>query len=374
MIIDDVVELIRAQHRTRRYAMKVQQKIDRALECFVRRGFTDWQPDLPEAERERFNREVARLIEAARDGEGDDALADIVAATDQSREKFDAIRGAAEAAMRQAATELPVREWVEGVPGVGMLGLATIVAETGALHNYANPAKVWKRLGYAPYDGHAGSTWRRKTWRPRALTDEEWVENPFNKERYAMMAMVAQFLWMKQWRGAARSGNGAGRPSGPYGEVYARRRRHTAVTHPDWTKGHGHNDALRVMMKRFLADLWMQWTRSPGHGIDLRDGNDAERAAGHPASDAQPANAGGAPIRKRKLRGHSAVDAQPGNAAKRAVGPSDADTQEGSAGGAPIRERRLRGQSIGDTHLQPAAKRAAGRFGSAGGAPIRGER
>lgn len=43
----------------------------------------------------------------------------------------------------------------------------------------------------------------------------------------------------------------------PYRVVYDRRRAHTAVTHPDWTDGHSHNDALRVASKAILRDLWL---------------------------------------------------------------------------------------------------------------------
>jgi hypothetical protein len=42
----------------------------------------------------------------------------------------------------------------------------------------------------------------------------------------------------------------------PYRVVYDRRRAHTAVTRPDWTDGHSHNDALRVASKEILKDLW----------------------------------------------------------------------------------------------------------------------
>jgi len=42
----------------------------------------------------------------------------------------------------------------------------------------------------------------------------------------------------------------------PYRAVYDARRAHTAVTHPDWTDGHSHNDALRVTSKAILKDLW----------------------------------------------------------------------------------------------------------------------
>jgi len=42
----------------------------------------------------------------------------------------------------------------------------------------------------------------------------------------------------------------------PYRVKYDARRAHTAVTHPDWTDGHSHNDALRVTAKEVLKHLW----------------------------------------------------------------------------------------------------------------------
>ncbi len=44
----------------------------------------------------------------------------------------------------------------------------------------------------------------------------------------------------------------------PYRLVYERRRAHTAVTRPDWSDGHSHNDALRVSAKEILKDLWRE--------------------------------------------------------------------------------------------------------------------
>jgi hypothetical protein len=146
--------------------------------------------------------------------------------------------------------------------GAGALGLATIVAECGDLSNYATPAKLWKRLGFAPYDGHAGSTWKRETWRPRSLSKDEWIENPFSGERYALMAQIATWLVNAQWIGAKKSETGEGKPNGPYGEIYAKRRTHTKTTHPEWSDGHRRKDALRVTMKKFLLDLWGEWHRN----------------------------------------------------------------------------------------------------------------
>jgi hypothetical protein len=44
----------------------------------------------------------------------------------------------------------------------------------------------------------------------------------------------------------------------PYRAVYDDRRAHTAITHPDWTDGHSHNDAIRIMGKEILKQLWIQ--------------------------------------------------------------------------------------------------------------------
>lgn len=30
----------------------------------------------------------------------------------------------------------------------------------------------------------------------------------------------------------------------------------SAITHPEWTPGHSQNDAMRILMKRLLRNLW----------------------------------------------------------------------------------------------------------------------
>jgi hypothetical protein len=259
--ISDTVDLIRGLHRQRRFAMKVQQKLDRSLESFLRINATAWNPNAEDADREKANREVKELIKRIRAGERHE-FSTAVMTCDRAREPADEMRAINEKAMEKAAKELPVYPWLENIRGAGALGLATIVAEAGDLSNYATPAKLWKRLGFAPFDGHAGSTWKRQTWRPRTLTAEEWIENPFSGERYALMAQIITWLVNAQWIGAAKAGNGEGKPNGPYGELYANRRKQTKISHPDWTPGHRRSDALRITMKSFLKDLWTEWNRT----------------------------------------------------------------------------------------------------------------
>jgi hypothetical protein len=254
------VDEIIAHHRTRRFAMKVQQKIDRALESYVRISYTEWTPDSDEAARKKNNDQVLAIIKAARNGEGESGLIDLVRATDESREPWDNVRSVAEKSMEQLAGQLPIYSWVESIRGAGALGLATILAEAGGpLDRFATHDKLWKRLGFAPYDGLAGSSWKRETWRPRKLSKEEWIANPFSGERYGMMRQIATWLVNAQWIGAKKDPEGEGKPNGPYGEVYAKRRARTMITHADWSKGHRRSDALRVAMKVFLRDLWREW-------------------------------------------------------------------------------------------------------------------
>lgn len=262
--IDD----IKTEHRFRRQAMKQQQKMDRSLESFIRINATDWTWDADEKAREKYNKQVLAIVKAARAGEGDQRIVELVLTVDKGREPFDELRAGCEKRMEALAAELPVADWIEGIRGAGLLGLATIIAETGDLSNYSNPAKVWKRLGFAPFDGFAGSTWKRETWRPRKLTADEWIENPFSGHRYALMHQIAIWLVNAQWISAKKTGADEGKPNGPYGEVYAARRAHTAKTHPDWTKGHSRMDGLRVAMKAFLKDLHVEWHARAGHVIE----------------------------------------------------------------------------------------------------------
>jgi hypothetical protein len=52
----------------------------------------------------------------------------------------------------------------------------------------------------------------------------------------------------------------------PYRVTYDARRAHAAVTHPEWTDGHSHNDALRVSAKAILRDLWRAARDHHGRG------------------------------------------------------------------------------------------------------------
>lgn len=57
--------------------------------------------------------------------------------------------------------------------------------------------------------------------------------------------------------------------NGPFRAVYLARRAHTAITHPEWTLGHSHNDGLRVVGQHILLSLWTEARRLHGAPSDL---------------------------------------------------------------------------------------------------------
>ena len=292
---------IRAAHRARRHAMGIQQVLDRKLEAYIRVTECGFHVGDSEEDRAKTSAAALALIKAAREGEGSARIIETVTMSDNSRSFADAHRLRYEKEMVAMAKRLPIAKWINSVPGLGMLGVATIIAETGDLSKYPNVAKVWKRLGYAPYNGLAGSTWKRPKWRngEPALSAEEWTENPFNSKRYGMLFSISDSLLRKQWIGKAKTEDGKGRADGKYGEVYEKRRAHTAITHPEWTPKHSQMDGLRIMMKEVVKDLWLEWNRvtkldaSDRHlHSDAQHYDAISREPGHPMADAPSSHAG----------------------------------------------------------------------------------
>ncbi len=188
--------------------------------------------------------------------------------TDEDREWVKATRGSYFA--MQAATEtvraecqkrliretrkLHVHAWMLSVKGFGEASLAAIVGEAGDIGSYANPGKLWKRMGLAVFDGKAQG---------KSATDYE--RQGYNPRRRSVMHVVGENL--------LRSG-------GPYAEVY---RDYKARKIAAWaeagivvvpaakrkegqeTDGHLHKMSLRYCEKRLLRDLWRAWR---GQGDD----------------------------------------------------------------------------------------------------------
>lgn len=245
-ICDALTEL---QQRRKDYIKTINANTNRAR-AFVRRAL-GWNPNDGEAERVKVNGKAAKIVAKAFAGQGCDVPqveADL-AVIAMSIAPLQDTRDQIEKEMRKLVKRLPIASWAADVRGLGDLGLAVIVAECGNLSMYSNPAKVWKRLGLAPIE-KGGTVMAASNWRKKGgLTADDWTAAGYSPRRRAeIYACIGDPLFRQQ-----------SVVTGPYREAYDRRRARTAETHPDWTKGHSHGDAVRVMTKELLRDLWAAW-------------------------------------------------------------------------------------------------------------------
>lgn len=252
-LIDQLAEL---QVRRKFWIGNVNKQTN-AVRALVRRGL-GWRYDDDEGAREKINARSARIVSAAlagKDQKPEDeaifgALSADLAAVYASIAPCAAARHEIELEMKRTVRKLPVYPWSKEVKGLGELGLAVIIAEAGDLSNYPKKGHLWKRLGLAPLDGRAYSTWRMKG----GLKADDWVEAGYSPRRRAeIYAVVSEPLF--------RANSVA---AGPYRAIYDRRRETTATTNPDWTKAHSHMDGLRIMTKHLIRDLWNVWRQESG--------------------------------------------------------------------------------------------------------------
>lgn len=152
------------------------------------------------------------------------------------RASLAAQRKAAERQCAKLSKQLPVWPWVESVNGFGALGLAQIVGECGDLSNYANPAKVWKRMGLHVVDGKAACKSKAK--------GDIMGYSPI---RRSISWNIGSSLLKKQ---------------NPYREIYDQRKIFEQQKVPDGTKMLWHRRAQRYVEKRLLRDLWRAWRDS----------------------------------------------------------------------------------------------------------------
>lgn len=248
--LDQLAEL---QVRRKFYIGAVNKQTN-AVKALVRRAL-GWRYDEEEGDREKVNGRAARIVAAAlngkeqkpEDAETFGALAADLSVVAAAIEPCMNARHQIELDMKRAVRKLPVFEWAKSVHGLGELGLAVILAEAGDLSKYPKKGHLWKRLGLAPLDGQAYSTWRMKG----GLTAEDWTEAGYSPRRRAeVFAVVSEPLFRAQTVA-----------QGPYRAIYDARRARTAEVHPDWTKAHSHMDGLRIMTKYLLRDLWREWNR-----------------------------------------------------------------------------------------------------------------
>lgn len=271
---DETLAALVRRHRDVEFCIRQQMKIDSSLRAHIAREFFGFSTKLPEAERAAAMKQTEALFKAVRAGTIEavhDAAASMILMNDAARAPFDKIRTDNEKAMAKLARTLPAIGFVQGVKGFGELSFARIVATAGPLHNWRCHKLLCNRLGLGVYNGRAGSSWRKGFAKPLALGAEDWIAFGHSPHRNAMMFVISDTLFRQQWTGAAKAGNDIGMPSGPYGEIYLARRTKTMEEHPDWTPGHRRADALRIMVKALVRDLWRAWLADVNGPVEMRE-------------------------------------------------------------------------------------------------------
>jgi hypothetical protein len=212
---------------------------------------------LDEQDREKAFADARKLIVAVLTGESHDApsyVVNLVIAGSDGMKGFTDLVGAYEDRMIEMAQQLPVALWVKHVDqrGFGFLFLAAVIGETGDLHNYPNPAKVWRRMGCAPFKGKMGATW--KSGREGSLSADEWSEFGYSPRRRSLVYLIGENL-MKQ------NANKKTGQVGPYRKVYDEEKLKAQNKHPDWPPQRCHRHAMLLASKQLLLHLWIEWRR-----------------------------------------------------------------------------------------------------------------
>lgn len=158
---------------------------------------------------------------------------------------------------------LPVYGWCEDVRGLGAKLAAKLLAGIGDIQRFPNPASLWSYCGV----GDAAKSKR--------VDGQQLSHSP--KMRAALYNLQESFI----------------KAGSQYRVVYDKRKERTLTTHPEWHNlapcpiknvgakapktddngnltwanqhpKHAHVDASRVMVKRFLAELFVAWYESLG--------------------------------------------------------------------------------------------------------------
>ncbi len=173
-----------------------------------------------------------------------------------------ALEHEAELNLKRAFRAHPLFPWAKALRGVGEKQAARLLSAVG--DPYIRPEMVlpdesirpagprtvsalWAYCGYHVIDGEAP--------RRRRGARSNWSQSAKTRAYLIAMSCLKQLV-----KPCHTTDEGAQHVEGcrcsPFRLVYDKRRAHTATTHPEWPPIRSHNDAIRVMTKAILKDLW----------------------------------------------------------------------------------------------------------------------
>lgn len=218
-------------------------------------GDLGYRSGLENKEREKIFDQAKTLIKGVCKGTQSHDKEGIILATMKGVGAFDILLKPIQERMEQLAETLPVAAFTKNIRGFGktsQLFLGIIVGETGDLSNYANPAKVWRRFGCAPWTYNdktlMGATWR--SGREGKLPSEEWEKFGYSPRRRSIAYLIGEGL-MKQNQG------------GSYRKRFDESKAKIKELHPDYSDQRCHRHGMLLAAKMLLRDLWVEWNGSP---------------------------------------------------------------------------------------------------------------
>lgn len=231
-----MIDKIRAEYREMQFLIKQRIRADNALAAHIRTTL-GWSLDKPEAEREAIRKQAEKIIKE----ENDPRFTVLIALTRAANKMLIAEEARIVKSLERSVKTLPIwKDWAEGVKGFGAKGMAVIIGVAGDLNDWHSLPGLYKRLGLAPFEGKACSTWRME----RGLSKEDWIEAGYSpKNRAAMYAYVGEPI-IRQ---------------GPYAEVYKERRKIEDLRCD--RKMTAHLRAHRYATKKLIKHLFHTWRK-----------------------------------------------------------------------------------------------------------------
>lgn len=233
---------------------------------------------------------IERIRRGDASAETENALAPLVLEASRAIGGFDRHVDFIEKAMVKLAKQLPVASWVKAEPqkGFGIKSLAILIGEAGDLSNYANPGKLWRRMGCAPFESQGvmrmGARW--KSAKP-GLSAAEWEEYGYSPRRRSVAYVFGENLVKQNFvngdhiceteaevagdRSDETESRIAGEPwretectiAGPYRRRYDEvKATKLALESDEWPRLRCHRHGMLLAVKLLMRELWKAW--NPG--------------------------------------------------------------------------------------------------------------
>lgn len=256
--VDAISRELQSLQRQRAVVLKSRIMQENRIRAIVA-GTIGYSTTMTAAERTKKFTEAGALIKSVLAEETEHVLASVIRVTMIGINAFEEEKDRLEKVMRVEAKKLPVATWVEhrDQRGFGLLFLAIVIGETGNLALYANPAKVWRRLGCAPWTFNSktqmGATWRGG--KQGKLPAEEWELFGYSPRRRSISYLVGKNLLMQNYID--------GEWTGPYRARYEEAKANIQETHPDYSARRCDLHGMLLATKLLLKNLWVRWNGNP---------------------------------------------------------------------------------------------------------------